>query len=257
MSEAKKKAREKSWLKLFEASANLKFEIEDPRNEREKPDFLIRYQGRMVGLEIAELQIDRDRGLSRGSSLQRELSLQKAVITRAQELYFATKNEPINALFIFGGGPGQSLEKFYRLGLAQSIVECLSQVNLGLFEKCRLDQYSTPQVPPPVVSIHARGLPNEIEPRWQPITPGHVKKFQPPDVESLLAEKNSKIGQYRQTVAENWLLIVADGRYPPGMFSAPEQKHTDLPASEFDRTFLLFEPIGHIIKWPRRNSTAG
>jgi hypothetical protein len=250
MSEAKKKAREKSWLKLFQASVDLKFEIEDQRNEQEKPDFLIRYQERIVGLEIAELQIDRDRGLLRGSALQKELSLQKAVITRAQGLYLAAKNEPIKVLVYFQGGPGQSLVKFNRGDLAQSIFEGLCQLNLGPSEQCRLDQYSNPPVPPPVGFLRAWGLPNESIPRWQVITPGHVKKFQPSDVESLLAEKNSKIGQYRRTVAENWLLIVADGRYPPGMFSAPEQKHTDLPASEFDRTFLLCEPNRFIIEWP-------
>ncbi len=106
-----------------------------------------------------------------------------------------------------------------------------------------------PPIPAPLGFIHVRGLPIEVTPRWQVVAPGWSKEFEPSDVESLLAEKNAIIHQYRETVAENWLLIVADGFNPPGMFRAPEQSHADLPSSEFDRTFLLCEPDRFFIEW--------
>lgn len=86
MAKAKKKAREEFWLNQFQAAADLKFETDDQRSVQERPDFLIRYQGRIVGVEITELQIDRDRGPSKGSALQKEFSLERSVVTRAQEL---------------------------------------------------------------------------------------------------------------------------------------------------------------------------
>lgn len=250
MSKVKKKAREESWLNRLKAATDLKFEIDDQRELRERPDFLIRYQGRIVGVEIAELQIDRDRDLSKGSSLKKEFSLQRSVVSRAQELYFAIKSRPINALVCFRAGPGQSLQSVNRRDLAQAIVERLRQVALGPFEQCKLDPYSDPQVPPSIGFIYVRGLQSEITPRWQVISSGWSKEFQPSDVESLLAEKNVLFSQYRETVPENWLLIAADGRNPPGMFRAPKQNHSDLPASEFDRTFLLCEPDRFLIEWP-------
>jgi len=250
MREVKKKAREEFWLNQLQAAADLKFEIDDQRELQERPDFLIRYQGRIVGVEITELQIDRDRGPSKGSALQKEFSLERSVVWRAQELYFAIKSRPINAMVYFRTGPGQSLQSVNRQDLAKAIVESLRQVYLDPFAQCRLDPYSNPPIPPPVGFIYVRGLPSEITPRWQLAAPGWSKEFRSSDVESLLAEKNALIDQYRETVAENWLLIAADGRNPPGMFRAPEQNHADLPSSEFDRTFLLCEPDRFLIEWP-------
>lgn len=216
MSKIRKKAREKFWLNRLQSTTGLKFEIDDQRELQERPDFLIRYQERIVGVEIAELQIDRDRNPSKGSALQKESSLQRSVVSRAQELYFSTKNRPINALVCFQTGPGQSLQLVNRRDLAQAIVESLRQVALDPFEQYRLDPGSDPPVPPPVGFIYARGLPSEIMPRWQVVASGWSKEFQSSDVESLLAEKNTLISQYRETVAENWLLIAADGRNPQG-----------------------------------------
>lgn len=251
MCEVKKKAREEFWLNRLQAATDLKFEIDDQRKLRERPDFLIRHQGQIVGVEIAELQLDRDRGPSKGSALQKEYSLQRSVVSRAQKLYFSIKNRPINAQVYFQDDSGQTLQTVNRCDFAQSIVASLRQVSLDSFEQCRLDLYSDPPMPPPVGFVYALGIPSEIIPRWQVVAPGWSKEFQSSDVESLLAEKNALINQYRKTVSENWLLIAADGRNPPGMFRAPEQKRTNLPASEFDRTFLLCEPDRFFIEWPR------
>lgn len=255
MSKTKKKVREEYWLSRFQAATQLEFQVEDERNLREQPDFLIRYQERIVGVEIAELQIDRDRGKSKGSTLQKENSLQQSVVSRARELYFAVENRPINAQVYFRIGPRQSLQYFNRRDLAERIAESLSQVNLKAFDQQRLDPYSNPAIPHPVGFIYVRGLPSGIKPYWQVIAPGWSKEFQSSDVESILAEKNALISQYRKTVAENWLLIVADGGKPPGMFRPPEQVCTDLPASNFERTFLLCDPDRFLIEWPHTTST--
>ena len=146
MAEVKKKAWEEFWLNQFQAAADLKFEIEDQRVVQERPDFLIRYQGQTVGVEITELQIDRDRGPSKGSALQKESSLRRSVISRAQELYFGTKSQPINAKMYFREGPGQSLQSVNRQDLAKTVVDCLRQLDLDPYELRKLDPYSKPPV---------------------------------------------------------------------------------------------------------------
>jgi hypothetical protein len=179
MSKTKKKVREEFWLSRFQAATQLRFQIEDERKLKEQPDFLIRYQERIVGVEIAELQIDRDRGSSKGSALQKEYSLQQSIVRRTHELYFTFKNRPINAKVYFRSGPGQSLQFFNRRDLAERIAESLSQVNLDALDQCRLDSYSDPAVPPPVAFIYVRGLLSGITPHWQVIAPGWSKEFQP------------------------------------------------------------------------------
>jgi hypothetical protein len=47
-----KKARDKFLLNQFQSAADLKFEIDDQRELQERPDVLIRYQGRIVGVEV-------------------------------------------------------------------------------------------------------------------------------------------------------------------------------------------------------------
>ena len=251
MREVKKKEREEFWLNQLQSAADLIFEIDDQRGLQERPDFLIRYQGRIVGVEITELQIDYDRGPSKGSALQRELSLKRSVVSRAQELYFAENSRTINAMIYFSNGPGQSLQSVNRQELAEAIVKSLCRLDLDPFAQCRLDPYSNPPIPLPVGFIYVRGLPSEITPRWQLVASGWSKEFKSSDIESLLAKKNALIGQYRETVNENWILIAADGRNSPGMFRAPEENHFDLPSSKFDRTFLLCEPDRFLVECPR------
>ena len=116
-----KKAFELRWLERFRVAAGLEFEIDDARQVREAPDFLIRHRGRTVGVEVTSLQLDQHRASKR----------------------------------------------------------------------------------------------------------------------------------YRQTAAENWLLIVADRLHSPGRFRPPEQNPLELPASAFDRTFFLCEPgpYSFLVDW--------
>ena len=250
MYESRKKAREEFWLLRFQQESGIKLEIDDDRDLKERPDFLVRFQGRLLGVEVAELQIDRDRGPVAGSALQMEASLQGAVLSRAKQLYFERASRPLNARVAFRAGLSQSLKKAVRRHVAQQLAGALLELELEPFERQRLDAYTDPPVPAPISFVHTLGLPGEAIPRWQVISSGWSRPFQASDVAPLLAEKNRLIAAYREAVQENWLLLVADGSRPPGMFQAPDQGSVDLPSSEFDRTFLLCEPSRFFMEWP-------
>ena len=102
----------------------------------------------------------------------------------------------------------------------------------------------------PVGFVHVCGIPDGITPRWQVIGPGWSRELQPSDVEPILEHKNARLPEYRKTVNEIWLLIVADGCTPAGMFRRPSDGPSHLPASNFDRTFLLCEPDRFFYEWP-------
>lgn len=256
MSDTAKKAREELWLERFRDVSRLSLRVDDDRDHKEHPDFLVRYEGRLVGVEIAELQIDRGREPHGGSALRRELSLQESLVSRSQELYATTGSQPINAQVYFRGGSGQSLSSVRRDELAVALADALTRVSLEPLQQSRLDADSVPSVPEPIAFVYVRGLPAGITPRWQVVSPGWSRPFEASAVESLLAEKNALVDGYRKTVAENWLLVVADGRRPPGMFHTYEKGSIELPASDFDRTFFFCEPGRLFIEWPARSPTA-
>ena len=246
-----KKAFELRWLERFRVAAGLEFEIDDARQVREAPDILIRHRGRTVGVEVTSLQLDQHRASKKGSALQEGLAIRQRIIEDAQKRYFDERNPPINVTACFEGKPWRGGVRIDCNEVARSLVDDLHQLRLEDSEQRRLDQYSAPPVHPPISFLYARGLPAGIRPRWQVADPGWAGEFRPAAVERLLKEKNARIESYQQTVAENWLLIVADRLHSPGRFRPPEQNPLELPASAFDRTFLLCAPgpYSFLVDW--------
>ena len=241
-----KKMKELIWLKKFRAKTDLEFEILD--NNREQPDFLVRFDGRRVGVEITELQIDQNQiGPSKGSELQKKHGIKAEIVNRAQIQYFESGYRSINATFLFELG-STSLSTVNRWELAKSIVVVLGQLHLGDMEKFRLDRYSDLPVPPPVTAIYACGLPEGIGPHWQLTNAGWSRKLQPSDIKSILDKKNQLVDHYRKSVCENWLLVVADGCWPHGRFLLPTLDHEEWPESEFERTYIFCEPDRFLIQ---------
>lgn len=249
MTNNRQKLREKFWIERFREESRLNFRIDDTRNKQERPDFLIRHEGEIVGLEVTELQIDRDYGNEKGSTLQKDLGLQQSVVDRAQKLYFSKDCIALNAQIYFRGDSGQSLRGSNRRSIAEAIADLLRTVPVAPMEQYRFDSRSDQVLPEPVSFIVVRGLPDSILPRWQLISPGWAKVFDAPDVESILVAKNALYAAYCKTAPTNWLLIVADGSKPPGMFRAPAGSFIDLPRSHFDKTYFLCEPSCFIIEW--------
>ena len=243
-----KKMTEMIWLKKFRIKAGLKFEILD--RERERPDFLIKFDGRRVGVEIAELQIDQSRiGASQGSKMQKEHRIRTEIVERSQKRYFEKGYRSLNAKLLFET-QSDSLPTLNRSELARTVVDdVLGQLHLGVMEKCRLDQHSDPPVPPPVSVIHATGLPESIEPHWQLIDPGWSRALQPGDLKLILLKKNQLVDQYRKAAYENWLLIVADGIRSHGRFRLPMESCSAWPESRFERTYVLCEPDRFLIQF--------
>ena len=243
-----KKMTEVIWLKKFRSKSGLKFEILD--GNRERPDFLIKFDGRRVGVEIAELQVDQGRlGVSKGSKMQKEHGIRAEIVERAQKRYFELGYRSLNAKFLFEP-QSDSLSTIGRSELARTIVDdVLGQLHLDAMEKCRLDRYSDPPVPPPVSVIRATGLPEGIEPNWQVIDPGWSHELQPGDLKPTLLKKNQLVDQYRKAACENWLLIVADGIGSHGRFRLPMESCSAWPESRFERTYVLCEPDRFLIQF--------
>lgn len=251
MSKPDKKVSERFWMDRLREASGLAFELADCRENKEQPDFLLRYEGRSIGLEVTELQTDQVRYRRGGSGLRRETALRRLVVAQAQDRYFAAPASNINVKAYFRPGAAQSLARFDHHELAESISGALRAVTLDPFERIRLDRYSNPAVAMPIGFVDALGIPQEIKARWLAIEPGSSRELEPSDLGPILESKNSRLPEYTKTVSVNWLLIVADGSTPSGMFRLPADGMPELPASNFDRTFLLCEPDRFLYEWPR------
>jgi hypothetical protein len=60
-----------------------------------------------------------------------------------------------------------------------------------------------------------------------------------PQLQRTINEKNSKHGRYRQRCDECWLLIVASGGRPSGLFEPSAETKNHLYQSLFERTFFM------------------
>ena len=128
-----KKMSELLWLERFRAKADLEFEVEEWG--REQPDFLIRFCGRQVGVEITELQLDQTEvGLLEGSELKKLHSVRSEIVKRAQTQYFEGGCRSINATFLFELG-SSAVSNANRIELAKSIAKVLGKLQLGDMEK--------------------------------------------------------------------------------------------------------------------------
>ena len=244
-----KKLEELSWLKRFRAKAGMKFEVLD--NDRERPDFLINVDGRCVGVEVTEIHIDQSQiDSSGGSAYHRSHSIEDEIITCAQSEYTNTSSRSILAKFEFKSN--NFSQKFDKNAMAKSIVDVLHELDLRDMGKCKINRQSTPVAPPFVNVIYVRGLPADIQSPWQLINTGWAKNLQPCDVEPILAKKNQRINDYRNTVCENWLLIYANGWWPHGRFSLPLKGEYEWPNSKFERTYVFCEPDRFLIRLGER-----
>ena len=256
-----KKSEELRRLKNFQdeaAKAGLEFEILEI--EQERPDFLIKYDGRCVGVEITEIHIDenpkdqsqndskngspsrkKSRIKDKGSPSQKIRKFKDKIIKLAQEQYSSTRSRSIYVFFNFNDS-NFSENVNSENDMVECIVDVLVNTNLDdmeISEYKKIDGHSTPPTPPFVKSIWVCKTPVDTVRPWEQDNVSYTKKLQPCDLKKVLTKKNNKIEDYQKTVCENWLLIYANYIFPNGRFRCPESGGSKWPCSKFERTFVF------------------
>ena len=258
-----KKSEELRRLKNFQdeaAKAGLEFEILEIVQER--PDFLIKYDGRCVGVEITEIHIDENpkdqsqndskngspsrkkrRIKDKGSPSRKNRSIKDDIIKHAQKQYSNISSTSIHVFFNFNDRDfSEKINKRTKNNRVKSIVKVLVETNLDdmeIWDDKKIDGHSTPPTPPFVKSIWVCKTPVDTVRPWEPDNVSYTKKLQPCDLKKVLTNKNEKIKDYRKKVRENWLLIYANYIFPYGRFRCPESGDSKWPCSKFERTFVF------------------
>ena len=258
-----KKSEELRRLKNFQdeaAKAGLEFEILEI--DQESPDFLIKYDGRCVGVEITEIHIDENpkdqsqndskngspsrkkrRIKDKGSPSRKKRHIKDKIVERAQEQYSSTRSRSIYAFFNFNDSEFLASANSKTMDdMVEDIVNVLGDSNLDDMEistRKKIDRHSTPPTPSFVKFIGVHKTPKDTERPWQQDNASFTKKLQPCDLKEVLKIKNKKFEDYQKTVCENWLLIYADYDLPYGRLRCPENGDSEWPCSKFERTFVF------------------
>lgn len=238
-SKERQKQRERFLLEIFLQTQNLPIDITD---EREAPDFLVNYEGRVVGIEVTELFVPpRD-----GTTLQAHESLTNRIVQRAKADYQRRGCPPIHVSI--GFAPRCDLRNTDRDKLSKALVDFLASRPLAQWERKHWKPDDSWQLPCEIGFVHALGVPDQEFVHWVVPRAGWVHSLTAALLQARIDQKASRIETYRSATSENWLLIVADRTKPSQLFDAGDQLIGCSIRSPFDRTYYFGYPEKPVLR---------
>lgn len=235
----RKKQRERFLLDSFLQTLNLPIDITD---EREAPDFLVNYEGRMIGIEVTELFVPP----LDGTTLQAHESLTNRIVQRAKADYQRQGFPPIHVSI--GFVPRCDLGGTNRDSLSKALVDFLAVRPLAQSERLHWHSDDARQLPDEIAFVYALGVPGEEFAHWVVPRAGWVHPLSAVLLQASIDKKASRIETYRSATDESWLLVVADRTKPSQLFDAGEQLNGCALRSPFDRTYYFGYPEKTVLR---------
>jgi hypothetical protein len=235
------KQHERFLLERFLEAAALEADIVE---EREAPDFIVRFEGRSIGIEVTELFISHD---PRQDLLQVQESIATRIVSRAQQIYQGSGARPAHVSVCFA--PGCDLRRLHRDRTASELAAFVRSLDLGEWQRAdwRPEESNGP-LPDEISFVHALGIPSFEMAHWAVARAGWAAPLTPEVFQSRVDEKAQRLSKYRDAVEENWLIVVADATQPSGLFDPSSQFDASRVSSPFSRTFFYGYPGRAIIE---------
>ena len=203
--------------------------------ESEAPDFIVTSPSGSLGIEVTQLF----QPASATTKFDPKVveSFRESVIRRAEEIYFASGNPPVDVVAYFSDRPIGRQEKET---LAQSVAQFVAAnrpKNGRILSFRESNRMSTLPAGIGAVSI-APTLPERFHP-WFAGGVGQTMLLTYDLLAKAISAKNSNVANYRSRADKVWLLVVAD-LFPSSMsFSVPAEIETWRFDHEFDLALLL------------------
>ena len=209
----RRKQHERFLLERFLDAAAIEAEISE---EREAPDFIIRTEGKLVGVEITELFISHDPA---SNPKQTQESISTRIVLAAQRLYRASGAPPAHVRVLFR--PRCDIKHVSRDRTAKTLARFVHDLNLadGQSADCGPEELDG-QLPDEVAFVHALGVPSVELAHWGVARAGWVAPLTAASLQARIDEKARLLARYQRNVAENWLIIVADATKPSQLLRA-------------------------------------
>lgn len=237
----RKKQRERFLLERFLDAAELHAEIVE---EREAPDFLIRHEDRLIGVEVTELYVTECANLG---PLQAQESISARIAARAHKLYRESGAHPAHVSICFG--PACDLRGLNRERTATLLSSFVQDLNLAVWQRVdwRPEALNGP-LPLEISFLHALGVPSQDMAHWSVARAGWVAPLTENNLYPRIVDKAKRLPSYRAITSENWLLVVADRTKPSQLFDLGMNLNASAIASPFSRTFYYGYPEKPVIE---------
>lgn len=210
MSSSCKKQHERFLLECFVDASRVALDIVE---EREEPDFLVRFEGRLVGVEVTQLYVSHD---ANGPLPQAQESISDRIVARARQMYEAAGAPPAHVSVCFA--PRRELRQVDRDSTARQLASFVSGLNLKAWERVDWHPGHEPSLLDEISFVHTLGIPTKEMAHWTVARAGWVAPVTVDALQSRVNEKASRLSNYQRDLAENWLLVVADGMKPSQLF---------------------------------------
>ncbi len=237
----RQKQHERFLLERFIDVAMLQAEIIEAR---EVPDFIVRVEGRLIGVEVTELFISHG---PCNNLMQAQESISTRIVSTAQRLYQASGATPAHVTVCFS--PGSDLRNLNRDRTANALASFVRGLNLieGQCVDWHPEELNDP-LPYEVSFVHTLGVPSFEMAHWGIARAGWVASLAVTPIQARIDEKAKILPTYQDTVAENWLLIVADATKPSQLIEAKDDFDPRRVLSPFARTFFYRYPDKAILE---------
>lgn len=238
--EVKKKREEKIYLDGFLKSLGQDAEIITA--DSESPDFVLRYKGQMIGLEISRVYISDGEGLD---TLQARESQGTKILFKAQRAYKEFGGLPVLVQVVFH--PGYSLSKLPVNETAKALASLVKDLRPGerSSREWRPEDTMNP-LPDEITYIRVLSVPNEDLAHWSVARGGWAASLTSERLQERIDEKSKRLPVYQQRNATNWLLLVVNSTNPSQLFKHPTNPDEIKVESPFSKTFLYLYPENQI-----------
>jgi hypothetical protein len=236
-----RKAHERFLLERFANAADIQLQIVE---EREAPDFLASVNGRLIGVEVTELFVER---LNGQRTMQAHESIANRIVGKAQRLYMQSGAPPAHVTVCFG--PSKDLRRLNRDRLSEALAGFV--IKLALEPWQRVDwrpDFVSKSLPDEVSFLHALGTPSQEMAHWSVARAGWVAPLKAEPLQARVDEKARRLPTYELSISENWLVVVANAMNPSQLLEAKPDFQPDKIASPFARTYFYRHPDAFVIQ---------
>lgn len=219
------------------------FEPPEEIKETEEPDFIIRQDGRSVGVELTDLYWEPAPGSVPHQAIE---SLRARAVDKACSLYSAKGLPALHVSVHFN--PSYVPHKKDVSRLAHSVATLIANNVPEEGERFEEDYnwVNRNYFPEEICHVGAWRLPGEDRSLFTSPGAAYVPKLTKNDIERTLVQKEPKISNYRKKCDEIWLVINCDGGQLSTVFEHDDSVLLEEFYSDFDRAFLLRHVAGRV-----------
>ena len=235
-----KKRAERFFLERFVEASGLSAEVVE---ERERPDFLIRFEGRLVGVEVTRMLVSHD---ANGLLPQAQESISDRIVSRARHIYESSGACPAHVSVCFS--QRHELRQINRDSVAQELSVLVADMNLAEWKRVDWRPGRSGLLADVISFVHALGVPERTMAHWTVARAGWVAPVSVDALQSRVDEKAKRLSSYGNELKEIWLLIFADGMKPSQLFEVRADFEPAKVVSPFDRTFFFAHPDRAVVE---------